>query len=262
MYCTNHTFVICAYKESRYLEKCIESLVKQTVPSNIKMVTSTPNGHIKTLSEKYGIPLLVRNGKSDIRDDWNFACEAAQTDWVTVAHQDDCYNEHYVENFLQAVKGREKASLFITDYLPIKSGKISSDPNCHIRKWLKTPLRSKRLSSFVWVRKLILAFGNSVCCPTVAYNLPVTGRPVFTSELKYNIDWDTFLKYAKKKAPFVYVAKPLVYYRIHREATSAEFIANEKRIKDDIYMFRQFWPGWITGLIMVFYKRAYKTYEE
>ena len=31
----NHTFVICAYKESKYLEKCIQSLLHQTVKSNI-----------------------------------------------------------------------------------------------------------------------------------------------------------------------------------------------------------------------------------
>ena len=38
-----HTFAICAYKKSRYLENCILSLKKQTVTSNIIMVTSTPN---------------------------------------------------------------------------------------------------------------------------------------------------------------------------------------------------------------------------
>ena len=35
-----HSFVICAYKESPFLEECIQSLEKQTVKSTIKMVTS------------------------------------------------------------------------------------------------------------------------------------------------------------------------------------------------------------------------------
>ena len=38
-----HTFAICAYKESKYLEECIRSLKKQTVETNIILVTSTPN---------------------------------------------------------------------------------------------------------------------------------------------------------------------------------------------------------------------------
>jgi len=30
-----HTFVVCAYKQSEYLEECIQSLIKQNVQSNI-----------------------------------------------------------------------------------------------------------------------------------------------------------------------------------------------------------------------------------
>ena len=51
----NHTFVICAYKESPYLEECIRSLKNQSVRTNLRMATSTDNGHIRALAEKYGI---------------------------------------------------------------------------------------------------------------------------------------------------------------------------------------------------------------
>ena len=46
-----HTFVICAYKESPYLEECIKSLKKQTLKSEIIISTSTPNDLIKKLAE-------------------------------------------------------------------------------------------------------------------------------------------------------------------------------------------------------------------
>lgn len=42
-----HTFVICAYKESPYLEACIRSLKKQTVASAICLATSTPSDYLK-----------------------------------------------------------------------------------------------------------------------------------------------------------------------------------------------------------------------
>ena len=54
-----HTFAICAYKESSYLEDCIKSVLKQKVKSNILIATSTPNEHIKGLAEKYGLPLYI-----------------------------------------------------------------------------------------------------------------------------------------------------------------------------------------------------------
>ena len=37
----SHTFAVCAYKESEYLEECVKSLLEQTVKTNIIMATST-----------------------------------------------------------------------------------------------------------------------------------------------------------------------------------------------------------------------------
>ena len=39
----------------------------------------------------------IREGKSDIKDDWNYAYNLASTDYVTVAHQDDVYHKDYVK---------------------------------------------------------------------------------------------------------------------------------------------------------------------
>ena len=47
-----HTFVICAYKESKYLEDCIRSLKAQEVKSYIKIATSTPNEYIYSIANK------------------------------------------------------------------------------------------------------------------------------------------------------------------------------------------------------------------
>ena len=38
----NHTFAICAYKESPFLEECILSLLDQTVPF-LRSVSTTPD---------------------------------------------------------------------------------------------------------------------------------------------------------------------------------------------------------------------------
>ena len=43
-----HTFVICAYKESEFLEECILSLKKQSIKSEILIATSTPNKYIES----------------------------------------------------------------------------------------------------------------------------------------------------------------------------------------------------------------------
>ena len=60
---SNHTFVVCAYKESEYLKECIESLLAQTVKSRIVIATSTPNEHIRSIAGRYG---LVRPDSTDV----------------------------------------------------------------------------------------------------------------------------------------------------------------------------------------------------
>lgn len=77
----------------------------------------------RILAKKYDLPYYVREGKSDICDDWNFSVACTKTNYVTVAHQDDVYNEHYVEELLKHIPD-EKMSIFIADYLPLKGGKV------------------------------------------------------------------------------------------------------------------------------------------
>ena len=257
-----HTFAICAYKESEYLKECIRSLIRQTYKSKIIMTTSTPNEKIKALSDQYRIPLFVRDGKSDIRDDWNFAYDSADTKWVTIAHQDDVYHKRYAERLREHVIDVEDAIAFVTDYLPLKDGRVGKrDVNSTIRHFLRSPIKNEKRSRSRFWKRAILSLGNSICCPSVSYNKEVLGDSFFTSKLKFNIDWDTFLKLAETEGAFVYLDEPLLYYRIHDGATSKDFIVNHTRETDDYYMFRKFWPKWIAALIMVFYRAAYKTYD-
>lgn len=258
----DHTFAICAYKESEYLEECILSLKNQTVKTNIIIATSTPNDYINSLADKYNIPLYIRQGKSDIKDDWNFAYNSAMTEWVTIAHQDDKYDEKYIEEMEKKISRIHDAIAFVTDYMPIKNGKIGPrDINSKIRRFLRSPIKNERRAKSSFWKKAILCLGNSICCPAVSYNKKLLGESFFTSELKFNIDWDTFLKFAYIDGTFAYVDKPLTFYRVHDGATSKEFIVDNRRVIDDTFMFEKFWPKWIVKVIMIFYKKAYDTYD-
>ena len=94
-----HVFVICAYKESPYLEECINSLIRQTKKSNIIIVTSTPNPYIHNMANKYEIDYYVNEGQGGITQDWNFgykcALEKYHSEYITIAHQDDFYETNY-----------------------------------------------------------------------------------------------------------------------------------------------------------------------
>ena len=116
----NHTFVICAYKESRYLEECVKSVLSQSVKSNVLIKKKKKNDYILQIAQKYNISVIVSENESDISRDWNFAINAAQTDYVTIAHQDDIYSKSYLENIIKQLKKRKDIIICCTDYFERK----------------------------------------------------------------------------------------------------------------------------------------------
>ena len=77
-----HTFAICAYKNSPFLEGCIKSIINQSVKSDVIICTSTPNVYIDEIAAKYEIDVFVNEVSAGISSDWNFAYEKASTNLV------------------------------------------------------------------------------------------------------------------------------------------------------------------------------------
>ena len=114
-----HTFVICAYGKSPYLRACIRSLKAQTVPTEIICATSTPSLWLEKLLREQKIPLYIREGESNIQEDWNYAVEKAESRFVTIAHQDDLYSRHYVEELKKAAARYPYMTVFMSDAVVI-----------------------------------------------------------------------------------------------------------------------------------------------
>lgn len=257
-----HTFAVCAYKDSPYLESCIRSLKRQTIPSDIIICTSTPSPYIKGMAEKYGLPYFVREGESDIQADWNFACEKADSRLVTIAHQDDCYHRDYGKTVRECWEKYPDTTVFTTDCFIIKNGKIQR-PGMFllIKKLLRAPLRLHRFADQSVVKKAALMCGNPVICPSCTYDKKTLGTPVFDSPYKFALDWDTMWKLAERPGRFLCVEKPLIGYRIHEGATTKEFIQNNHRSEEELSMYQKIWPGPVAKIWMHFYRKAYASYN-
>ena len=254
-----HTFAICAYKESPYLEECIISVLNQEIKTNYLIATSTPNEHIKTLAKKYHIDYYVRDGKTDIQDDWNFAYNKANTELVTITHQDDIYDKNYTKEIFLHYK--KNILMYNTDYNPYKNEKVVPDINCKIKHVMKYLLRYNLFSKIKVLRVISLSFGNSINCPSVTYNKKLLGNSIFNSEFKFCLDWDTFLKISKQNGPIIYIPKKLINFRIHDESTTKQFLINKKREIEDFTMFNKIWPEKISKQLMKLYVKCYKIYE-
>lgn len=254
----NHTFVVCAYKESPYLEDCIKSVLNQKVKSNVIMSTSTPNEYIKNMAEKYNIDLYVNNGEKGIGQDWNFGISNVKTDYVTIAHQDDIYKENYLEEIVNNINKGIDFVIAFTDYREVKNGQeIPLTRNLKIKKILLFPLRKFRKSKFI--KRRILSLGAAICCPSVTINTKIAGKTPYKTELKCDLDWDTWDKMTQYNANFLYIPKELMQHRIHEESETSNLIENNVRLEEDLLMLKRYWPSPIAKFIMRFYKKAVET---
>lgn len=256
----SHTFVICAYGESPYLEECILSLRAQTIKSHIRIATSTPNEGIIALSEKYGLPLCINKEKKGLAGDWNFALDCADTPLVTLAHQDDRYYPDYIENILKALRRCRHPLIVFTDYNELRGDRsVAENRLLKIKRLMLWPLQFSVLQENRWIRRRILSFGNPICCPAVTYVKPNLKNFVFKNNMKSNIDWQAWEEISRRRGSFVYVPKSCMEHRIHQESTTSGLIGEGGRRREDVQVLQKFWPRWAAGLIEHFYSRAEKS---
>lgn len=253
----NHTFVICAYKESQFIEECILSLKAQTLQSKIIAVTHTPSMFLDEMFKKYSIPLYINTGEGGITQDWNFGLSKIETRYATVAHQDDVYEPEYLETLLPLMKKDKKTLIAFTDYAEIRAGVKTTDVSMlKIKRLMLLPLRPSCFWSSKFVRRRILSFGDPICCPAVTFDLDRVERPIFENNFRSAEDWEAWEKISRLKGSFIYIAKPLMCHRIYEESTTSEIIRDGSRIQENYIMFCKFWPSPIAKFINKFYTKS------
>lgn len=130
-----------------------------------------------------------------------------------------------------------------------------------VKRLLRLPLRFPALNDRVWVKKLPLMFGNSICCPASTYRKDRLGEPLFLEDYKFALDWANLLALAERDGRFICVERPLLYYRVHDGATTKQCIVNNDRAREEEEMFRRFWPEAVVKLLMIPYRTAYDEYQ-
>lgn len=253
----NHTFVVCAYKESPYLSECIDSLLNQTKKGEIIISTSTPNSYIQEIAEKYHLPIYVNTGKTSIADDWNFGCSKVRTELFTIAHQDDLYEKEYLQKILENVNQSEEPLIAFTDYYELRNGKLCRDNKLlKVKRLMLKPLTIRRFWKSKWIRRRVLSFGDAICCPSVTFVKDRLPEKIFTFGYRSDVDWQAWEKISRMKGSFVYVDKPLMCHRIHEESETSKILGEHARKQEDYEMFCKFWPRPVAKCLIKLYEFA------
>ncbi|WEV45414.1 glycosyltransferase [Streptococcaceae bacterium ESL0687] len=258
---TKHTFVICAYKESPYLEQCIISLVNQeSVKANnskVILYTSTPNSYTDKLCDKYEIERYA-GVKKGIGANWNEALSFVDTKYATIAHQDDIYLPDYGTRVLEAFNKNQNLKIVFTDYAEIDAKGQVRERNINLK--IKTMgLRTMSLFNNKTYQRRIYAFGNFISCPAVSYNLEVLNDFKFDEDLKMTLDWDAWERIMKLPGDIKYLPARAMYHRIHEDSETSAATADKSREQEEYLIYRRYWPEFISKLLMKAYVKNQKT---
>ncbi|MDO5344146.1 MAG: glycosyltransferase [Lachnospiraceae bacterium] len=257
-----HTFVVCAYGDSPYLEECVCSLLAQKVKTRILVSTSTPTDSIASLAHTYQLPLFINRGDTGLGGDWNFAMRCSETPLVTLAHQDDRYEENYTERVLTVLNACRHPLLAFTDYYELRDGqRVESNHLLRVKRRMLLPMQVPFFWKSRFLRRRILSLGNPICCPSVTLvkeNLP---EFVFTNSMKSNLDWQAWEEISRKKGEFAYVPSPCMEHRIHFDSATSRVLKTDGRWEEDLQVLRRFWPEGIARRIEGVYRKAERSNE-
>jgi len=263
MYTANdHSFVICAYKVNPHLEMTIQSLLNQTVKSHVYISTSTPNEHIRGLSEKYQIELFVNPSPKNAGADWNWGYDHAPTTLVTIAHQDDYYEPDFLEKTLNYVRNEDDFVLAFTDYYEIRNDKkVMENKILKVKRFLLSPFKKKKWQSSKFMKRRVLSVGCPICCPAATYNKRNAGSAIFDTKYINSCDYETWCDLAELPGKFIYIDKPLLGHRIYEESATSKNLSENIRKKEDFEILCRYWPKWIANIINSVYATSEKSNE-
>ncbi len=250
-----HTFVICAFKQSPYLEECIKSCINQnsviTGASKVILYTSTPDDYIIDLCRKYNIQLFKKSG-GGIGRDWNNALSFVQTKYATIAHQDDIYLPEYGEKIINEFERTAECNIVFSDY-------EENDFRGEIRKrGINLRIKTAALTLMFLFRnkkyqRRIYSFGNFICCPAVSYNLERLKDFRFDEQLKMTLDWDAWERIMKLPGKIGFVKEKLMYHRIHEESETTNNTKDQTRVLEEFEMYQRYWGKTVAKFLMSFY---------
>lgn len=256
-----HSFAIMAYKNAPFIEETIDSILKQNQNSTVYMTTSTPSDRIESIANNYHIPLYINTGKAGIVGDWEFALSCAETPYVTLADQDDIYEPQYASDVVGLLDKKKDSLIAFTNYREIDNeGQLrKTNITMAIKRMLLWPYLFSQTTRGGF-RKLILAFGDPICSPSVTYNVKNLGSiHLFDEQYSMALDWDAWLRMTETKGSFCYRRKRLLNHRIHLDTQTSGGIAGGKRYEEDLKIFKRLWPAWLAKRLARLYSGSYRT---
>ena len=75
-------------------------------------------------------------------------------------------------------------------------------------------------------------------------------------DMTCDIDWHAWETLSKKDGNFIFIKEHLMGHRVHAESETTKTISENRRTKEDLEIFKRFWPEWFAKKINKFYSKS------
>jgi len=246
-----HMFAVPAWGESPYLADCLDSLTAQTLPGPVRVCTSTPSPGLESLCRRKGVDYRVNPLRQGLAADWTFAYQTSETDYVTLAHQDDVYHPDYAAACCRRLEGQAGLQMVFTDYAVLRGGRVMHRPaSLLIKRLMLWPFYLKTQWSVSCIRRMVIRFGNPVCCPSVMYHKRRLGDWAFDAGYAFNADWDAWIRMTGLPGAWGYIRRPLMQHRIHGDSETTRLIRSGVRREEEFRCLARLMPPGLARLYL------------
>jgi glycosyltransferase involved in cell wall biosynthesis len=255
----SHAFVVLAYGASPYLAGCLRSLRAQTRPSPIIVTTSTPSEAIAAAAREAGAELRVNPERRGIAADWNFALQAADARYLTLAHQDDLYAPAFTETTLDLFARHPEGALAFTSQREIDDqGAPRASRVSRVQRLLEAATLGRREVAAGLRMRLFLSFGNPLPCSSVTFDRRRLPSFAFAEGFASNLDWEAWWSLLQQGHVFLHAPEPLVLRRRNALTETSRQIAGGGRAREDRAMFSRIWPAPLDRALAALYASSYR----
>lgn len=231
------TFAIPFYKGIPYLARALRSILAQE-DSNWQayVCDDGPEPGIDSLVNSFGdgrIRYLKNPRNIGMSGNFNRCIDLAQTDLVTILHNDDELMPNYCGTFREAsLRYPDAAALFCrVQVVDENTDPVFSVPDV-VKDYLINPSMSEEITLRGEDGVYALLKGNFINAPTLCFRKSVVGDRRFP-DLKFVLDIEMTTKLLLDGETLVGLPQRCYRYRRHEEAATSQYTRNQLRFREE-----------------------------
>ena len=237
------TFAIPYYKGLNYLEKAIQSVLEQSIPDWLLLISNDggPDPVLEALVKRVNdsrITLVHNAHNLGMAGNWNACLNRAETPLVTLLHADDRLLPNYAAATYKAAADHPQATLFYCQTTIINQHDEHQFSLPDVVKRFIQPTPTGPYTSLKGEAALTrLLRGNFIFCPSVCYRKESLDGLRFSGQWKFVLDLDFTTHLLLNGHTFVGINEKAYAYRRHSTNATVEYTTNLVRFTEEIALF-------------------------